>query len=178
VLQRTEHVQAAVLARQLRGQVGESSTTVSTGGIGFNVSGVLATWWHAADRVKFATNFGSGIGKYITDLGTLGGQDAVYNPDTGTLEALRVDSAYVGYERRWRPTLLSAFTYGIVNVHNLPVQPDNAFRRTQRATFNLTWSPVPQADIGFEFLVGKRVDKDGQSATARQIQVGWAYRFY
>lgn len=178
VLYRAEHVQASVLARQLRGQVGESSTTVATHGLGVNVSGVVATWWDADDRIKFAANFGSGIGKYITDLGTLGGQDAVYDPDTGTLEALRVDSAYVGYERRWRPTLVSAFTYGIVNVHNLAVQSDDSFRRTQRATFNITWSPVPQAEIGIEFLTGRRKNKDGQSAGANQLQVGWTYRFY
>lgn len=178
LFRRTEHVQAAILVRQLRGQVdGASSTTVTTGAVGVNVSGVLVPRWDDHDRVKFASNVGWGIGKYITDLGTLGGQDAVYDPATGTLEALRVDSAYIGYERTWRPGLLSAFTYGVVNVHNLAVQPADAFQRTQRATFNITWSPVPQGDLGLEFLTGTRVNKDGRSGAANQIQAGWTYRF-
>lgn len=177
LLNRTEHVQVAILARQLRGQVGESSTTVKTGGFGGNVSRVLAPLWDADDRIKFAGNAGWGIGKYITDLGTLGGQDGVYNPETGDIEALGVESAYLGYEREWRPTVRSAFTYGFVNVHNLAVQPETALQRTQRVTFNVTWSPVPQTDIGFEFLTGTRVNKDGQRAASNQVQLGWTYRF-
>jgi hypothetical protein len=48
----------------------------------------------------------------------------------------------------------SAITYGIVNVANLDIQPADALRRTQRGTLNLTWTPVPQADIVIEFLTG------------------------
>jgi hypothetical protein len=53
---------------------------------------------------KFAANTGWGIGRYITDLGTLGGQDAVFNPSSDSLQALPAYSAYVGYERLWKPT--------------------------------------------------------------------------
>jgi hypothetical protein len=31
-------------------------------------------------------------------------------------------------------------------------------RRTERTTFNETWSPVPHADIAVEFLCGTRVN--------------------
>ena len=133
--------------------------------------------WRRDDRIKFASNNGWGIGKYITDLGTLGGQDAVYDPSMGALRALPVSSGYIGYERRWRPTFVSAFTYGIVNVANLDIQPDDALKRTQRTTFNVTWSPVPQADIALEFLFGTRVNKNNQRGTSSQIQAGWIYRF-
>jgi DcaP outer membrane protein len=173
-----EHIQAAVLARTLRGELSDQpSTTFSTGGFGVNVSGVVVPPWNANDRVKFATNNGWGIGKYITDLGSLGGQDAIYDPVLNTLRALPVSSGYVGYERQWRPTITSAFTYGIVNVANLDIQADDALKRTQRTTFNLTWSPVPQADIVIEFLFGTRVNKNGQKGTSSQLQSGWTYRF-
>ena len=177
-LSSTQHVQAAVIGRQLRGEVTDQpQTTLSTGGFGVNVSGELVPRWDRDDRIKFATNNGWGIGKYITDLGTLGGQDAVYDPSAGTLRALPVSSAYFGYERKWRPTFVSAYTYGIVNVANLDIQPDNALRRTQRTSFNVTWSPVPQMDVAVEFLFGTRVNKNGQQATSSQIQTGWIYRF-
>jgi hypothetical protein len=110
-------------------------------------------------------------------LGTLGGQDAVYDTASNTLRALPVSSAYIGYERLWRRSFTTALTYGMVNVANLDVQPLDALHRTQRTTVNLTWSPVPQADLVLEFLAGTRVNKDGQSGASSQIQAGWTFRF-
>jgi hypothetical protein len=177
-LSRTQHVQAAIIGRQLRGELTDQpQETLSTGGFGVNVSGEFVPRWTRDDRIKFASNNGWGIGKYITDLGTLGGQDAIYDPSMGALRALPVSSGYIGYERRWRPTIISAFTYGIVNVANLDIQPDDALKRTQRTTFNVTWSPVPQADLALEFLFGTRVNKNNQSGSSSQIQAGWIYRF-
>lgn len=177
-LGRPAHVQAAILIRSLRGAPTElPEQTLSTGGFGLNISGVLVPRWDADDRVKFAANGGWGIGRYITDLGTLGGQDAIYDAIGNRLRALRVSSGYFGYERRWRPTILSAFTYGIVNVANLDSQPGDSLRRTQRTTMNFTWSPIAQADIVLEFLAGTRVNKDGQRAASSQVQAGWLFRF-
>ena len=173
-----EHIQAAVLVRTLRGELSDQpDTTFTTGGFGINVSGVFAPPWSRTDRVKFATNNGWGIGRYITDLGSLGGQDAVYDPVLNAIRALPVSSGYFGYERQWRPTITSAFTYGIVNVANLDIQAGDALQRTQRTSFNVTWSPVPQADIVIEFLFGTRVNKNGQKGTSSQVQSGWTYRF-
>jgi hypothetical protein len=56
-------------------------------------------------------------------------------------------------------------------------QPNDALKRTQRTSFNVTWSPVPQADIAVELLFGTRVNKDGESGRSRQPQAGWIYRF-
>lgn len=177
-LSATQHVQAAIIGRQLRGEVTDQpDLTLATGGFGVNVSGELVPRWDSDDRFKFATNNGWGIGKYITDLGTLGGQDAVYDPAAGTLRALPVSSAYFGYERKWRHTLASAFTYGFVNVGNLDIQPDNALKRTQRTSVNVTWSVVPQADIAVEFLFGTRVNKNNEIGKSSQIQTGWIFRF-
>jgi uncharacterized coiled-coil protein SlyX len=173
-----QHVQAAIIGRQLRGELTDQpQATLSTAGFGVNVSGELVPFWDRDDRVKFASNNGWGIGKYITDLGTLGGQDAIYDSSAGTLRALPVASGYVGYERNWRPTFVSAFTYGIVNVANLDIQPGEALKRTQRTSINLTWSPVPQADIALEFLFGTRINKNDERGTSSQIQLGWIYRF-
>ena len=62
---------------------GQSSDALATSGIGGNISGVLVPRWDADDRIKFAVNAGSGIGRYIADLSSLGGQDAVYDPRAG-----------------------------------------------------------------------------------------------
>ena len=175
---RTAHVQAAILVRTLRGEVtGQSDTTLTTGGFGGNISGVLVPRWDQDDRFKFAVNSGWGIGRYITDLGTLGGQDAVYDPLADSLRALPVYSTYFGYERAWKPTFTSAFTYGLVRVSNLDIQPSEALRETQRATLNLTWAPIQQLELVLEFLAGRRVNKDGQKGASSQVQAGWTFRF-
>jgi hypothetical protein len=67
-----------------------------TGGIGGNISGVLVPRWDADERIKFAVIAGSGIGRYIDDLSSLGGQDAVYAPVQVSLRALPVSIRVAG----------------------------------------------------------------------------------
>jgi hypothetical protein len=178
LLSRTAHVQAAILVRSLRGEVdGHPEATLSTGGFGMNVSGVLVPRWDADDRIKFASNNGWGIGRYIGDLRSLGGQDGVYDPIEQSLRSLPVSSAYAGYERMWHPNFTTTFTYGVVNVSNLDIQTPDSLKRTQRSTINLTWSPFAETSLIAEFLAGTRVNKDGQSGRSRQMQVGWLFRF-
>ena len=174
----TGHLQAALLVRQLRGDVpGQSTVAVGTTGIGGNLTGVLFPRWDTDDRIKFAVNAGTGIGRYIADLSTLGGQDAVYDPVQVTLRALPVSSGYFGYEHAWSPVFTTVVTYGVVNVSNLDIQPDNAFHRTQRSSVNFVWNPVPFVDIVVEFLGGTRTNKNGQRAFSSQIQSGWTLKF-
>ena len=148
----TDHIQASLLVRQLRGEVpGQSGGALATTGIGGNISGVLVPRWDADDRIKFAVNAGSGIGRYISDLSSLGGQDAVYDPVEASLRALPVASGYVGYEHAWSRVFTTAVTYGVVNVSNLDIQLEDAFHQTQRTSINLMWNPVPFMDIVVEY---------------------------
>jgi DcaP outer membrane protein len=172
------HVQTAALVRTLRGApAGATDSTLSTSGFGVNVSGVLIPKWDRAGRIKFSTNNGWGIGRYIKDLEALGGQDAVYDPTLGQLRALGVSSAYIGFERQWRSWLQSAFTYGVVKVANLDIQPDNALRRTQRASFSVSFMPIRNSELITEFLLGERVNKDGARGDASQFQAGWKWTY-
>ena len=171
------HVQLAFVFRQIRGEF-DPGTTLSTQGAGLHYSGRISSPWRGdRDRVLFAAAGGWGMGRYITDLGTLGGQDAVYDPVTNTLEALPVLSGYVGYEHFWIPTLRSTVTWGTVYVDNPDVQTGDALHRTDRATINLLWSPIPRIDLVGEFLWGRRIDKDGRRGEALQLQLGTSFRF-
>ena len=177
VFRRGGHFQAAFIVRQVRGEY-EPNATLSTLGAGYHISGRIRTpWLGGRDQIPFATAAGWGIGRYITDLGTLGGQDAVYDPAANTLEALPVASAYLGYEHWWSPTARSTLTWGTVWVDNLTVQAGDALHRTDRGTINLSWSPIPRIDLVSEFLWGRRINKDGQRGKARQIQLGTTFRF-
>ena len=172
------HTQLALLMRQIRGEANDGPNQVlSTGGVGVHFSGRIPAPWRRQDNVKFASAAGIGIGRYITDLGTLGGQDAVYDPVTNTLHALPVYSTYGGYEHWWTETLRSTGTFGLVFVDNLDIQASDALRMTTRSSVNIAWSPVRRADFIAEFLFGRRENKDGEDGRAGQLQIGWIFRF-
>ena len=171
------HVQLAFLLRQIRGEY-VPDTTLSTMGGGLHYSGRITSPLQAdRDRILFALAGGWGIGRYISDLRAEGGQDAVYDPATNTVQALPVLSGYVGYEHWWIPALRSTATWGTVYIDNFDFQTGGALHRTDRATFNLSWSPIPRIDIVSELLWGRRLNKDGQRGEARQLQIGTTFRF-
>ena len=180
------HLHIAVLARSLRGDLTtadggnggtQSTDTLTTGGFGVNLSGVLAAPWSRADRIRFGTNDGWGIGRYISDLRSLGGQDGVFDPETRQLHPLDVYSGYIGYEHWWAAQFRSSISFGIVGVTNLDSQPDDALHRTQRSSINFMWSPIPRLDLVTEFLWGRRTNKNGRRAFAAQTQIGSTFRF-
>ena len=172
------HTQAALLIRQLRGEPDQSpNQIVSTLGYGVHVSGALPARWNKQDYVKFATAAGKGIGRYITDLGTLGGQDAIYDVETNSLLSLPVYSTYIGYEHWWTEQLRTTGTFGFVFVDNLEIQTPDSLRQTTRSSLNISWSPVNRVDLIAEFLAGRRENKDRQSGRAGQLQLGWIFRF-
>lgn len=179
-LRKVGHIQAAVVLRQIR--VSPNGTPqqpiVSTAGYGLGVSGRLNTGWiFEADDLVFSAYVGRGMARYITDLDSFGGQDAVIDPATGSLEALTVAAAYGGYEVGWNKHLRSTFQVGWVRVGNLGIQPDTSLEKTLRGSANLIWTPLPQLDFVAELLGGKRWNKDGSSGEALQFQVGTRYFF-
>ena len=97
------HLQVAAVSRGIRGEA-----TVPAGaedrlvGFGGSVSGVVPVrWWGKGDRFLFQVNGGLGTARYINDLNSLGGQDAVFD-STGQLHALPVIGWYLDYEYVWR----------------------------------------------------------------------------
>jgi hypothetical protein len=179
LLQGIGHVQVGAILRQVRAEPADApNTTVSTGGFGFNVSGRMAPGlWNDRDDLTWAGYFGRGIGSYITDLRTLGGQDGVYDPVANAVEALPVAATYVGYQHWWNDQLRSTATFGWVYVDNLDTQPGDALHQTVRYSVNLSWSPIPRLDLVGEFLSGQRLNKNGDRGKASQIQFGTRFRF-
>jgi hypothetical protein len=173
------HIKTSLLARQIKAEWNlDPSISDSKFGWGASISGrVGVEIWDEKDNILFQFNYGDGIGRYVNDLQEVGGQDAVFNPQTGELETLEVFSGYVAYQHWWQEKLRSTMTYGWVDVDNLNFQDDSDYANTDRAVINLLWSPVTRIDVGGELLWGRRENKDGASAIARQIQFGAKYRF-
>jgi len=186
------HLQVAAIARALRAQEVEDPTQEAIEfGWGLSLSGrhFLGSG-RDGDNLMIQLNGGRGIGRYINDLGSVGEQDAVFDPETGELEALPAFGGYVAWEHWWRDNTWSpnfitrffnrprtTFIYSYVGVNNFDFQDDGAYASTHRATTNFIFSPITNIDMGIETLWGERKNKDGSKGDALQLQLVATFRF-
>ena len=176
------HIKTSLVLRQITGSWDEDSTGETEDkvtGWGVSVSGKTSTqFWNklGLDNIMFQFNGGKGIGHYINDLDTIGGEDAVFNSQ-GTLKSLPVFAGYLAYQHWWKENIRSTLNLSWVYIDNLSFQPPDAYKRTVRSAVNLIWSPAARIDIGGEFIWGKRENNNNENATAAQIQASVKYRF-
>ncbi len=184
-IQQSGHIQTAVVFREIRGEWSlDPSTVQSVLAWGASVSGVVPfRYFDQTDRLIFQLNFGKGNARYINDLNSLGGQDAVFN-STGHLEALPAEGGYIDFEHQWKHwettrvmKLRSSFIWSYVAVRNLDFQAGDAYRRTNRLSVNLVFSPIERIDVGAEYIYGTRENKDGNRGSSDQLQLVGIFRF-
>ncbi len=165
----------------------DPSLTRSTTGWGVTTSGRKSfPSWGNNDFLLWQLTYGEGIGRYLNDLGTIGGGDAVFDPE-GNLRALPVFAGFVSYRHTWAervaflpnwPGLLrSNFTVSWVDVDNYEFQPDDSYRSTWRASANLLYFPTQNVRLGAEFMWGERTNKDKSNGSATQLQISARYDF-
>lgn len=176
------HTKVALLGRQIRAQNIIDGTTANgvekQYGWGLTVSGRYTTPnIGERDSLLFQVNTGTGIGRYINDLASVGNYDGIFNPQNGDLELFDVTSAYLSLQHWWADTRRSNITLGYVELDNPSFVEGDAYKRTLRASANLFWTPTPRIDIGVEFLWGRRENENGQQGEASQMQMAARYRF-
>ena len=180
------HLQGAVVLRQIRGEPDiDIEGAQSEFAWGASLSGVVPFYYFSlTDRFIFQVNFGEGNARYINDLNSLGGQDAVFNPLTGELVPLKTAGWYFDYEHQWKAwertrimKLRSSFIWSFVQVDNLDFQVGPAYRKTSRYSVNLVFSPTPRIDCGIEYIYGTRENFDRLKGSAAQLQVVGIFRF-
>jgi uncharacterized coiled-coil protein SlyX len=181
------HLQGAVVFREIRGETTPPLTPNSDSATawGATMSGVLPFhYFDLVDRFIFQVNAGKGIARYINDLNSLGGQDAVFDPATGKLEPLPAIGLYLDYEHQWtrwvttrEMKLRSSLIWSFVKVDNLDFQLPTAYKKTNRYSANLVFSPNDRIDVGVEYINGERINKDGHRGNANQVQLVAIYRF-
>jgi hypothetical protein len=178
------HVQLAGVMRQIRGETFTGIVRSDWGG-GGSVSGQFPfRFGDLTDRVMFQANGGVGIARYINDLNSAGGQDAVFDSTTNSMHALPAFGWYVAYEHSWKEwkametmNLRSTVLWSIVVVDNDASQPPDAYYKTNRLAINIVYSPSRRVDVGVEYIWGNRTNKDRQHAEANQVQAVALFRF-
>ena len=178
-------LQGAAVLRSIRGESeARPNETQHATGWGLSASGTLsALSWAPADEINFQVNGGEGIARFINDLDSAGGQDGAFEPATGDLHLLSHWGWYGSYLHRWHGSagepgdLRSSLIWGAVRVANLDFQPQSAYRRTNRLSLNVVWTPFRKAEFGAQYIWGQRINRDGAQGEARQLQLRARYLF-
>jgi hypothetical protein len=120
-----------------------------------------------ATRVVATLNMTRGEGQIYGSDGAIGA-DA-----SGNLEAQDSIGGMAGVSHGWSDSIRSGVYFGWVENDN--PDADNKTVRTLHA--NVIWSPVSQADIGFEVIHGMRETPAGAEGEATRFQIGVKYGF-
>lgn len=169
------------------GEEDDENFSSDTFGWGITTSGKKPfDFWGEDDFVLWQLTYGEGVGRYLNDLATVGGGDAVFDPQ-GKLRALPVFAGYASYQHAWPKdfwfleswpgVMRSNVTFSWVGIDNYDFQADEDYQRTLRASVNLIYLPTHNLRIGAELLWGERKNKDNSKGTATQLQLSARYIF-
>jgi len=165
------HYSLAAVARQMRvdSAAAPASREQKWGGA-FGVNGVVPL--AGKDDVRFSAYYGNAIGRY--SVGFL--PDAVLDGD-GHLALARQWIALAALRHWWTPTLRSTLALSGVGARNPDGTAGTVNKAAQSAHLNLIWSPVPQANLGLEYLTANREIENGQRGRLNRLQMSAQYLF-
>jgi hypothetical protein len=156
-----KHLRLAALARDLRAN-NETGGTDSELGWSLFGSGIFPLpFLGEKDNFKFNIHYGEGYGGQINSAPT----DAVYDTDKSELKAIGIFGSYGGLQHWWTDSLRSNLVYGFVYADNPGVADGDLLDNTWYGATNIIWNPYEQLTLGFEYLWGRRENKDGADGT-------------
>lgn len=161
--------------RQLRLHDDTTDKDITRNGWGYSLGGILNVG-SGGDYLHGQINGGRGIGRYMADLFNF--SDAgTYDGDRLKLSEAR--GFLVGYAHYWTPSVRSNFAYGRLDLEDHPANSYDgvADERYQTVHANLLWSPIPQADVGIEWITGERKAETGEKGRANRLMLGARFRF-
>jgi len=136
----------------------------------FGVNGVVPL--AGKDDVRFSAYYGNAIGRYSVGFFP----DAALDGD-GHLALSRQWIALAALRHWWTPTLRSTLALSGVGAHNPEGTAGTVNKAAQSAHANLIWSPVPQANLGLEYLSANREIENGQRGRLNRLQMSAQYLF-
>lgn len=175
----------ALIGRQIEARADGVGAKESTFGWGITASGsAMAPFFSEKDKFLWQLTYGDGVGRYLNDLGTIGGQDAIFSPD-GDLKTWPVFAGYLSYQHWWKSNWRSNLTFSWVKLDAYGFQSTaeyvdsfgDPYERTLRASANLLYSPFPRVELGGEILWGQRTNANNTDGEAKQVQFSVKYYY-
>jgi len=182
------HISLSGLLRDIavnNGQGSASDSSVGGGGLlggAFNLSVLNA--YFGNDLLGFEGIYGSGIGRYTANSGSL--EQAAVVKNFG-IPGERVETqaeigGFIWLEHFWTDTLRSNAVYGYQHNHfSSTVATLEETGTVQSVHVNLIWSPVKAVNLGVEFIWGyrdsPRTAEGIQNATGERLQMSAQYLF-
>ena len=170
------------------GLPGASTVAINNTGFGWGIgaSGDLHTW--GKDDLTLQVSGGQGSGSYIS-AGNNTIQDALVDA-FGNLQLIGSMSAQIGYQHWWTDTLRSNVSSGLVYMWQptcfgcfAPGTSSGFFNYQQAMKYaysihaNLIWSPVPQVDIGIEYIHRSKKAENGLAGDGEDMQISTKFKF-
>lgn len=188
----------AGLARRIAVDTGGASQSFQGPNGNFNYSGSASTWGYAGSLAAQFPTFGKdsltmralggpGIGRYLANANSTSGavtgmapngatnanpgDGAVLSSD-GSLHAITAYGGSIAYKHYWTDEIRSTVAAGIMRRDNpMAYLPVNSLAEERSLHANVIWSPIPQANIGIEYIHGE-VELEGQTAANRALGYG------
>jgi len=167
----------AVMARELSADKNGTTIDDSAWGGAITFGGKIPTF--GKDDLRFQFNYGNALGRYMTTKF----KDAEYNTTTNEVETFDQWGGFLAYRHYWIDNLRSnlIYSYGAAD-NDLAVLGTTAYnaanKEFQSIHANLIWSPVPQVDLGIEYLHGEREIESGADGELNRIQFSATYNFF
>jgi hypothetical protein len=165
------------LAREIQANVAAGPFTGRHGsafGYGLSAQGIVSTRF-GKDKIYYEVSGGSGIGRYLQDaVGTA----ANFNAATSQLGSETAFGAYGAYEHWWLDNLRSTVVYGHDELsNNVAITGTSANRSIDTAHVNLIWSPVPNTNLGIEYIYAQRETEAKSRGELNRIQASAQFNF-
>jgi hypothetical protein len=168
-----KHIRVAGLVRDLGA---EGANGVKDSALGWAVAGSTKTglpFLGAKDNLKFTIHYGDGYGTQIKG----GPAEGAFNDATSTLETIKIFGTYGGIQHFWSDSWRSNLVYGYVNADNPEFLGGDIYDNTNYVAADLIWYPYKNVSFGFEYLWGRRENKDGASGTSNRYLFSTRYDF-
>jgi hypothetical protein len=121
------------------------------------------------DNFKFQIVGGSGVGRYVFDLGSAPEpQDAIYDAATAVVTPLDAIGGFGAYQHWWADMWRSTLVGGYLKKTDMTNLPPDELEESIYAALNVIYRPFNRLDVGLEYYWGQRTDKEGSSGHANR----------
>jgi hypothetical protein len=167
------HLQFGVVLRTMTYKDSTLGLRYAPGG-GFALSGIIGVG--ARNTVYYQITAGSGIASYLNVFRNRG-FDLIFDPTAVEFVTPDVLGGYVSIKHQWADNWESNIVVGAAAIQNFDFQPGAMYSNSEYVAINLFTQLTPGAQIGFEYLFGRRENKNGQNGNANRVQFGIYYDF-